>query len=43
MVMCWCGKEALLRTSWTCRNPGRHFYICPNQVANYVFFYWRDA
>nr|XP_043613574.1 uncharacterized protein LOC122585513 isoform X2 [Erigeron canadensis] len=23
MVFCWCGKQAILRTSWTDRNPGR--------------------
>ncbi|KAJ0830229.1 hypothetical protein HanPSC8_Chr15g0652821 [Helianthus annuus] len=30
MVLCWCGKEVALRTSWTVRNPGRRFISCPN-------------
>ncbi|GJX56917.1 zinc finger, GRF-type containing protein [Tanacetum coccineum] len=29
MVRCACGLEAVIRTSWTNRNPGRRFYGCP--------------
>ncbi|GKA30419.1 zinc finger, GRF-type containing protein [Tanacetum coccineum] len=29
MVHCACGLEAVIRTSWTNRNPGRRFYGCP--------------
>ncbi|GJS79517.1 zinc finger, GRF-type containing protein [Tanacetum coccineum] len=29
MVHCACGLEAVMRTSWTNRNPGRRFYGCP--------------
>ncbi|PWA95313.1 zinc finger, GRF-type [Artemisia annua] len=28
MVQCWCGQTAVVRTSWTNRNPGRRFYGC---------------
>ncbi|GJV90712.1 hypothetical protein Tco_1538525 [Tanacetum coccineum] len=29
MVRCACGLEAVIRTSWTNRNPGLRFYGCP--------------
>ncbi|GJZ54525.1 hypothetical protein Tco_0609410 [Tanacetum coccineum] len=29
MVRCACGLEAVIRTSWTNRNPGRRFYSYP--------------
>nr|GEV91503.1 hypothetical protein [Tanacetum cinerariifolium] len=29
MVRCTCGLEAMIRTSWSNRNPGRRFYGCP--------------
>ncbi|GJU93372.1 hypothetical protein Tco_1318128 [Tanacetum coccineum] len=29
MVRCACSLEAVIRTSWTNRNPGRHFYGFP--------------
>nr|GEU36651.1 hypothetical protein [Tanacetum cinerariifolium] len=32
MVRCACGLEAVIRTSWTNRNPGRHFYGCPTLI-----------
>ncbi|GKC42052.1 zinc finger, GRF-type containing protein [Tanacetum coccineum] len=35
MVRCACGLEAVIRTSWTNRNPGRHFYGCPTLVMGY--------
>jgi hypothetical protein len=44
MVYCWCGKEAMMRTSWTSRNPGRRFYCCPSTVCpltNYCYSYCR--
>lgn len=28
MVQCWCGKTAVIRTSWINRNPGCRFYGC---------------
>nr|GEV15174.1 zinc finger, GRF-type [Tanacetum cinerariifolium] len=29
MIRCACGLKAVIRTSWTNRNPGRRFYGCP--------------
>ncbi|PWA56411.1 zinc finger, GRF-type [Artemisia annua] len=29
MVLCACGLQCVVRTSWTNRNPGRRFYSCP--------------
>ncbi|KAL8217858.1 hypothetical protein R6Q57_021231 [Mikania cordata] len=29
MTMCYCGRLATVRTSWTDQNPGRRFYSCP--------------
>ncbi|GJS67215.1 zinc finger, GRF-type containing protein [Tanacetum coccineum] len=29
---CACGLEAVIRTSWTNRNPGRRFYGCPTPI-----------
>ncbi|GJU62556.1 hypothetical protein Tco_1244391 [Tanacetum coccineum] len=34
MVRCACGLEAVIRTSWTNRNPGRRFYGCPTLVCS---------
>ncbi|KAL8197747.1 hypothetical protein R6Q57_024281 [Mikania cordata] len=42
MVFCGCGKEAVIRTSWTSRNPGRRFYSCPDQGSNCSFITWVD-
>ncbi|KAL8243383.1 hypothetical protein R6Q59_009641 [Mikania micrantha] len=42
MVFCGCGKEAVIRTSWTSRNPGRRFYSCPDQRSNCSFITWVD-
>ncbi|CAB4264811.1 unnamed protein product [Prunus armeniaca] len=30
--MCWCGKVATIRTSWTDSNPGRRFSMCAAKV-----------
>ncbi|GJT37239.1 zinc finger, GRF-type containing protein [Tanacetum coccineum] len=43
MVRCACGLEAVTRTSWTNRNPGRRFYGCPTLSPTYVnFLRWFD-
>ncbi|PWA44743.1 zinc finger, GRF-type [Artemisia annua] len=30
MMLCRCGNVAIIKTSWTDRNPGRRFFWCPN-------------
>ncbi|PWA56021.1 zinc finger, GRF-type [Artemisia annua] len=30
VLICDCGKQATIKTSWTNRNPGRRFYCCPS-------------
>nr|GEY98525.1 RNA-directed DNA polymerase, eukaryota [Tanacetum cinerariifolium] len=40
MVDCACGLEAVIRTSWTNRNPGRRFYGCPTPSPTCVNFLW---
>ncbi|GKD06639.1 zinc finger, GRF-type containing protein [Tanacetum coccineum] len=43
MVHCACGLEAVLRTSWTNRNPGRRLYGCPILSPTCVnFLRWFD-
>ncbi|KAL8262952.1 hypothetical protein R6Q59_024301 [Mikania micrantha] len=42
MVFCECGKEAIILTSWTNRNPGRRFYGCPDQGSKCRFIGWFD-
>ncbi|KAL8237482.1 hypothetical protein R6Q59_018563 [Mikania micrantha] len=42
MVFCWFGKQAMLTTSWTSRNPGRRFYGCPEKGSNCKFVGWHD-
>ncbi|GJW15167.1 zinc finger, GRF-type containing protein [Tanacetum coccineum] len=43
MVRCACGLEAVIRTSWTNRNPGRRFYGCPTLSPTCVnFLRWYD-
>ncbi|GKA45934.1 hypothetical protein Tco_0738730 [Tanacetum coccineum] len=32
MVRCSCGLEAVIRTSWTNRNPDHRFYGCPTLI-----------
>ncbi|GKE11700.1 zinc finger, GRF-type containing protein [Tanacetum coccineum] len=40
---CACGLEAVIRTSWTNRNLGRHFYCCPTLSPTCVnFLRWYD-
>ncbi|PWA88400.1 zinc finger, GRF-type [Artemisia annua] len=29
VVICDCGKQAIIKTSLTNKNPGRRFYYCP--------------
>ncbi|MFS7920779.1 putative transcription factor GRF family [Helianthus anomalus] len=33
MVMCRCGKQAGIKTSWTDINPGHQFYTCVQLVS----------
>ncbi|GJR17590.1 zinc finger, GRF-type containing protein [Tanacetum coccineum] len=43
MVRCACGLEAVIRTSWTNRNPSRRFYGCPTLSPTCVnFLRWFD-
>nr|GEV73354.1 hypothetical protein [Tanacetum cinerariifolium] len=43
MTRCACGLEVVIRTSWTNRNPGRHFYGCPTLSPTCVnFLRWYD-
>ncbi|PWA74705.1 zinc finger, GRF-type [Artemisia annua] len=30
VLICDCGKQTTIKTSWTNRNPGRRFYCCPS-------------
>ncbi|KAL8218048.1 hypothetical protein R6Q57_021421, partial [Mikania cordata] len=36
MTMCYCGRLATIRTSWTDQNPGRRFHSCPNQARSWL-------
>ncbi|MFS7909641.1 putative transcription factor GRF family [Helianthus anomalus] len=42
MVFCHCGRDAIIQTSWTSKNPGRRFYACPVQGSNCGFIGWYD-
>ena len=42
MVNCSCGSVAVIRTSWTPRNPGRRFYSCPIRGSNCKLIGWYD-
>ncbi|KAL8228269.1 hypothetical protein R6Q57_015853 [Mikania cordata] len=42
MIFCGCGKESVVRTSWTSRNPGRRFYSCLDRGSNCSFITWVD-
>ncbi|CAI9291707.1 unnamed protein product [Lactuca saligna] len=42
MVLCFCGNVAVVRTSWTSRNPGRRFYACPKMGSKCGFVGWFD-
>ncbi|KAI7725044.1 LOW QUALITY PROTEIN: hypothetical protein M8C21_007003, partial [Ambrosia artemisiifolia] len=32
-IYCRCEREAIVRTSWTSKNPGRRFYSCPIKAS----------
>ncbi|KAL0427358.1 UNVERIFIED_CONTAM: hypothetical protein Slati_2910600 [Sesamum latifolium] len=41
--ICTCGKEVVVRTSWTSKNPGRRFCGCPGDEGFYCSsFQWVD-
>ncbi|KAK4396911.1 hypothetical protein Sango_1527700 [Sesamum angolense] len=41
--ICTCGRELLVRTSWTSTNPGRRFRGCPGNAGKYCrTFQWVD-
>ncbi|KAL8246526.1 hypothetical protein R6Q59_007742 [Mikania micrantha] len=40
MAFCACGKQAIVRTSWTSKNPGRRFFSCPEQGCKAGFIGW---
>ncbi|KAL4562713.1 hypothetical protein LXL04_026743 [Taraxacum kok-saghyz] len=42
MVFRYCGRVAIVRTSWTDTNPGRRFRCCTKQVSRCAFFSWID-
>ncbi|CAA0839873.1 zinc knuckle (CCHC-type) family protein [Striga hermonthica] len=43
-VDCYCGRRAVIRTSWTNENPGRRFHAClkKEEGGGCVFFDWYD-
>ncbi|KAL0333152.1 UNVERIFIED_CONTAM: hypothetical protein Sangu_1471400 [Sesamum angustifolium] len=41
-LMCYCGKEACLRTSWTNNNSGRRFPWFGDVASGCGFFVWED-
>ncbi|KAL4580849.1 hypothetical protein LXL04_017054 [Taraxacum kok-saghyz] len=43
MVLCFCGRNALMRTSWTDLNPGRRFWGCPKPYSTCGFIGWIDG
>ena len=43
-LVCYCGKVATVRTSWTVANPGRKFYGCEEYAQKGCgFFKWYDG
>ncbi|MFS7915649.1 putative transcription factor GRF family [Helianthus anomalus] len=42
MVMCRCGRQTGIKTSWTDINPGRQFYTCVQLRSRCKFFAWID-
>ncbi|KAK4438911.1 hypothetical protein Salat_0225700 [Sesamum alatum] len=43
MRTCTCGREVVVRTSWTTMNPGRRFRGCPGDAGKYCgTFQWVD-
>ncbi|KAK4395699.1 hypothetical protein Sango_1724200 [Sesamum angolense] len=41
-LMCYCGKKACLRTSWTNNNLRRGFHGCGDVASGCGFFVWED-
>nr|KAJ0195402.1 hypothetical protein LSAT_V11C700360260 [Lactuca sativa] len=41
-IICFCGNNYVLRTSWTPLNPGRWFYACPLPDSKCRFLGWFD-
>ncbi|GKD18565.1 hypothetical protein Tco_1207723 [Tanacetum coccineum] len=37
MICCSCRLQAIIRTSWTTRNPGRRFCGCPTFVNSNLY------
>nr|KAJ0191629.1 hypothetical protein LSAT_V11C800421560 [Lactuca sativa] len=42
MVLCFCGNDVVVRTSWTSRNLGRRFYAHPKMGSRCGFLGWID-
>ncbi|KAL7132016.1 hypothetical protein ABFS83_12G044100 [Erythranthe nasuta] len=43
-LVCLCGFDVVVQTSWTTANPGRRFVTYPTRGANKCkFFYWCDS
>ncbi|CAB4263096.1 unnamed protein product [Prunus armeniaca] len=42
-IVCWCGKNARIRTSWTISNPGRRFAVCAKGRGGCDFWVWYDV
>nr|KAJ0198749.1 hypothetical protein LSAT_V11C600305080 [Lactuca sativa] len=43
MVLCFCGKMAIVRTSRTEKNLGRRFWGCPTEGSKCRFIGWYDG
>ena len=41
-LYCYCGREAIVKTSKTPQNPGKRFITCPEQIGC-GFFLWEDT
>ncbi|XP_071735920.1 mitochondrial import receptor subunit TOM20-like isoform X1 [Rutidosis leptorrhynchoides] len=41
-VRCWCGRIAVITTSWTKKNLGRRFFGCPIEGSRCRFVGWYD-
>nr|KAJ0212382.1 hypothetical protein LSAT_V11C400184730 [Lactuca sativa] len=42
MVRCFCGQMAIVRTTWTDKNPGRRFWGYPKEDSTCGFVGWID-
>ncbi|CAL9023401.1 unnamed protein product [Prunus brigantina] len=42
-MVCWCGKNARIQTSWTISNPGRRFAMCAKGRGGCDFWVWYDV